>query len=87
MVTVFADMFAERMDICTSYVSKVADKGRRNVIIVKLAWHCYSAPFGSNLSLLLLIQVSLGGLLASLSVQFVQDQCKKFALEGFRDLD
>jgi hypothetical protein len=27
MVTVFADMFAERMDICTSYVSKVADKG------------------------------------------------------------
>jgi hypothetical protein len=27
MVTVFADMFAETMDICTSYVSKVADKG------------------------------------------------------------
>jgi hypothetical protein len=26
MVTVFADMFAERMDICTSYVSKVVDK-------------------------------------------------------------
>jgi hypothetical protein len=27
MVIVFADMFAERMDIWTNYVSKVANKG------------------------------------------------------------
>jgi hypothetical protein len=27
MVTVFADMFDERMDIWTSYVSKLANKG------------------------------------------------------------